>query len=286
MPARSSSFRTAGTGPMPITRGSTPATAEPTKAPSGSAPRPRARSSEAITSAAAPSLIPLEFPAVTVPLSRKAGRRLASFSAEVSGRGCSSRVTSPTATSSSANRPASSAAAQRCWDCRPNASCSSRETPYRSATFSPVSPIDSSGNFSASRGFGKRQPSVVSHTVWSPRGNARSGFAITSGARDIDSTPPATKRSPSPAATAWQAPTTADSPEAQSRFTVTPATESGSPASSAAMRATLRLSSPAWLAAPNQTSSISPASTPARSTASAITSAARSSGRSPESAPP
>ena len=95
MPARSSSFRTAGTGPMPITRGSTPATALPTKAPSGSMPSACARSSLAITSAAAPSLIPLEFPAVTVPPSRNAGFSAASFSAFVSGRGCSSRVTSP-----------------------------------------------------------------------------------------------------------------------------------------------------------------------------------------------
>src|SRR5207249_5271456 len=56
---RSSSFCTAGTGPMPITRGSTPATAEPTKAASGSAaPSCFTRSSLAITSAAAPSLIP------------------------------------------------------------------------------------------------------------------------------------------------------------------------------------------------------------------------------------
>ena len=104
---------------------------------------------------------------------------------------------------------------------------------------------------------------------------------MTSGARDIDSTPPATKRSPSPAAIAWQAPTTAESPEAQSRLTVTPATESGSPASSAAIRATFRLSSPAWFAHPNQTSSISSGSTPARSTAAAIAIAARSSGRTP-----
>src|SRR5436190_5235935 len=52
------------------------------------------------------------------------------------------------------------------------------------------------------------------------------------------------------------------------------------------MRATLRLSSPAWLAAPKYTSSIAPGSTPARATASLITSAARSSGRSPASAPP
>src|SRR3954471_25052252 len=100
------------------------------------------------------------------------------------------------------------------------------------------------------RGLGKRQPRVVSHIVWLPRGNARSGFAVTSGARDIDSTPPATNRSPSPAAIAWQAPTTAERPDAQRRLTVTPATDSGSPARSAAIRATLRLSSPAWLAQP------------------------------------
>ena len=77
-----------------------------------------------------------------------------------------------------------------------------------------------------------------------------SGFAVTNGARDIDSTPPATNRSPSPATTAWHAPTTAESPDAHSRFTVTPATDSGRPASSAAIRATLRLSSPAWFAQP------------------------------------
>ena len=136
------------------------------------------------------------------------------------------------------------------------------------------------------RGFGKRQPSVVSYIVRWPRGKAVSGFPVTSGARLIDSTPPATKRSPSPAITAWQAPTIAESPEAQSRFTVTPPTDSGSPASSTAIRATLRLSSPAWFAQPSQTSSISAGATPARSTASPTTSAARSSGRSPARAPP
>ena len=91
---------------------------------------------------------------------------------------------------------------------------------------------------------------MVSYIVRSPRGKAASGFAVTSGARLIDSTPPATKRSPSPAAIAWHAPTTAERPDAQSRLTVTPATDSGSPASSAAIRATLRLSSPAWFAQP------------------------------------
>ena len=77
---------------MPITRGSTPATALPAKAASGSTPSAAARSSLAITSAAAPSLMPLELPAVTLPPARKAGRSFASASAVESGRGCSSTV--------------------------------------------------------------------------------------------------------------------------------------------------------------------------------------------------
>ena len=161
---------------MPITLGSTPATALPANAASGSTPSSRAFSSDAMTSAAAPSLIPDEFPAVTPPPARKAGFSAASFSAEVSGRGCSSRSTSPTVTSSSVKRPAASAAAHRCCDSSANASWSSRETPQRSATFSPVSPIDSSGNISSSRGFGKRQPSVVSQTVWLPARKRRVGL--------------------------------------------------------------------------------------------------------------
>ena len=85
---------------------------------------------------------------------------------------------------------------------------------------------------------------------------------------------------------ACDAETTAESPDAQSRFSVTPATDSGSPASSSAMRATFRLSSPAWFAQPKYTSSIDAGSTAARSTAAEIATAARSSGRTPESAPP
>ena len=113
---RSRSLRTAGTGPMPMTRGSTPATADPTNAPSGSRPSSRARVLARITSAAAPSLMPLAFPAVTVPSGRNAGRSFASACAFVSGRGCSSTTTSPTETSSSSKRPAAFAAAHRCCD--------------------------------------------------------------------------------------------------------------------------------------------------------------------------
>ena len=136
------------------------------------------------------------------------------------------------------------------------------------------------------RGLTNRQPSVVSCTVTSPRGKPSRGLAITSGARDIDSTPPATTRSASPAAMARAPSITACSPEPHSRFTVAPGTSTGSPASSAAMRATLRLSSPAWLAQPRITSSMAAGSTRVRATSAAMAVAARSSGRTSASAPP
>ena len=68
---------------------------------------------------------------------------------------------------------------------------------------------------------------------------------MTNGARVIDSTPPAMAKSISPVRIARAASPTALSPDAHSRLTVTPGTVSGNPASSSAMRATLRLSSPA-----------------------------------------
>ena len=73
--------------------------------------------------------------------------------------------------------------------------------------------------------------------------------------------------------------------EAHRRLKVTAATEAGRPASNVAIRATLRLSSPAWLAQPKYTSSTSVGSRPARRTTSAITRAARSSGRTSFNAP-
>ena len=64
------------------------------------------------------------------------------------------------------------------------------------------------------------------------------------------STPPAIIKPASPALIARAAVPMASSPEPQSRFTVLPGTSMGRPASRADMRATLRLSSPAWLAQP------------------------------------
>ena len=95
----------------------------------------------------------------------------------------------------------------------------------------------------------KRQPMVVSW-ISAVRWKASAAFPMTKGARDIDSTPPAMARSISPARMARAAAPTASSPEAQRRFSVTPGTVSGRPARSSAIRATLRLSSPAWLAQP------------------------------------
>ena len=92
MPARSSALRVAGTGPMPMTAGSTPATAVETTRASGLRPSARARSASTSSTAEAPSLIPELLPAVTDPPSgRNAGRSRASASRLVSARGCSSR---------------------------------------------------------------------------------------------------------------------------------------------------------------------------------------------------
>ena len=100
------------------------------------------------------------------------------------------------------------------------------------------------------------------------------------------STPPAMKTSPSPARIACAALATACSPDPHSRFTVCPGTSTGSPASSAAIRATLRLSSPAWLAQPRITSSIVFGSIPVFSRTALMGTAAKSSARTPANAPP
>ena len=81
---------------------------------------------------------------------------------------------------------------------------------------------------------------------------------------------------------------TALMPDAHSRFTVSPGTVTGSPASSSAMRATLRLSSPAWFAQPRMTSVIARGIERriARARARRSTCAARSSARTSLRPPP
>ena len=88
--ARSSAFCAAGTGPIPIIRGGTPAAALLIHLAIGFNLNSCAFSALINKTAAAPSFSPDEFPAVTLPSFRNAGRRDASFSKVVSRRGRSS----------------------------------------------------------------------------------------------------------------------------------------------------------------------------------------------------
>ncbi len=132
----------------------------------------------------------------------------------------------------------------------------------------------------------KRQPMVVSSMVWL-RANALGALDTTYGARDIDSTPPASIELVSPARIARAAVPTASMLEPHSRLMVAPGTLCGRPASSNDMRATLRLSSPAWLAQPAITSSIAAGSRFGASARTALkTCASMSSGRTAARVPP
>src|SRR3990170_637640 len=118
--------------------------------------------------------------------------------------------------------------------------------------FSAVSPIDSVPKASCILGLGKRQPRAVSQAVRLPKEKGCSALGTAYGARDMLSTPPATNTSPSPDLMARAAALTAAKDEAHRRLKVTAPTSTGSQARSVAMRATLRLSSPAWLAQPRE----------------------------------
>ncbi|MNP20096.1 hypothetical protein D3C76_1126570 [compost metagenome] len=150
--ATSSTLRVAGTGPMPMIRGSTPAVAMATTRPRAVRPWRLATSGLASNSAQAPSLTPEALPAVMLPPSRNGVPSLASCSRVVSPRGCSSCSTTlvgplrwgiSTATISLARRPLAWAAAARCWLRRAKASWSAREMLNCSATFSAVSGMES-----------------------------------------------------------------------------------------------------------------------------------------------
>ena len=89
MPVCASTFKVAGAGPMPMTRGATPAVAMPTTRAFGVRPYLPAKVSLANNKAHEPSFTPLALPAVTVPSGRTTPLSLANDSMLVS-RGCSS----------------------------------------------------------------------------------------------------------------------------------------------------------------------------------------------------
>ena len=298
-PLRARTFCVAGTGPMPMISGGTPAEAPSTIRARAVRPYSRMARSDATMMAEAPSFSVLELPAVTMPPDRTTGRSLASTSAVVPSRGPSSvsttvsplRPRTVTGTISSLKCPAAMAASAFSWDRTANASASSREMPSTAASSSAVSGMEyvilpsRESSPEAKRSFTKRQPMEVSK-VSPGLAKALVGFSVTQGARLMDSVPPAMTMSAAPALIMCEAMMMADSPEAQSRFTVMPGTSLGKPASSAARRATLRFSSPAPLALPRMTSSTTAGSSPSRATSSCSVSAARSSGRTLDSAPP
>ena len=148
-PAFSTAFGTAATGPMPMMRGSTPATAWLRMVARGAIPLAAAAAADMSTRHAPRRCGRTSCRPVTLPPSLNTGRSFASASRLVL-RGCSSvsntvggplRAGTSTGTISSLKRPLSMASKARSWLWRANASCSSREMPYFSARFSAVSPM-------------------------------------------------------------------------------------------------------------------------------------------------
>jgi hypothetical protein len=88
---------------------------------------------------------------------------------------------------------------------------------------------------------------------------------------EIDSTPPATNTSPSPAITRCAASAIVCNPDEQKRFTVMPGTLTGKPARNAICRAMLPPVAPSGFAQPMITSSTRAGSSFARSTAACVT---------------
>ena len=148
IPALANAFLLAGTGPIPIIEGSTPATAILFIFAMGTRPNFNIAASLANNIAAAPSFMPEEFPAVTVPSFAKAGFSCPSFSM-LDKRGCSSlsksKTLAPICTCngiiSSAHLFAANALAYFFWLAMANSSCALRLMFHCRATFSAVSPI-------------------------------------------------------------------------------------------------------------------------------------------------
>ena len=154
---------------------------------------------------------------------------------------------------SRARCPAAIAATARNWLFTAMLSWAARSMPNSTATFSAVSGMESTPYWAFMSLLTKRQPMVVSYTALA-RLKADSALGMTKGARLMLSTPPAIIRPASPDLMARAAVPTASSPEPHRRLMVPPGTSMGKPASRLLMWATLRLSSPAWLAQPYSTS--------------------------------
>ncbi len=147
-------------------------------------------------------------------------------------------LTSLTGTTERAKRPSAHALAARALDSTAKVSTSSREKPSRVAIRSAPMPWGTNAVAKAVAGSEAQAPPSLPMAT-----------------RLIDSTPPAKIRSSKPPRTREAAWLTASRPEAQKRFSCTPATVSGRPAASAAVLAMSPPWSPIGETTPSTTSS-------------------------------
>src|SRR5262245_38048481 len=268
---RSSTLGVTGMGAVSISTGSSAASANAWNRARGVSPSLLAASSLATSTAAAPSVIWEEFPAVTTPSGLNAGLSPASRSSVVSRRTPSSTTSrSPPSsvaempTISRSNRPSSMARAARSCERRANASSSSRDRPHCSAIISADSPCGTRpGNRSCMRG---------------PNGSLPGSMDAPIGTLVMFSTPAAITMSYAPASTPCAAKCSACCDDPHCRSTDVPGTDSGNPAASRAFRPMLTPCSPTCDTHPMITSSTSAGSTSLRSTTARSTCAARSTG--------
>ncbi len=138
------------------------------------------------------------------------------------------------ATTSSASAPVDHAASARAWDRAAHASWSSRATPSSAFIASVLAPIARSSK-------AHHRPSRIIESTISvfPRRDPSRACGNRNGAFVIDSIPPATATSISPARIIWSAIAIEDIPDRQTLFTVIAGISLGMPAPIAACRAVI-----------------------------------------------
>ncbi len=191
--------------------------------------------------AQAPSEICEADAAVIVPSGVKAGRSPPSASAVVSGRmpssaskmtGSPRRCGTGTPTISLASRPSLAAAAARWWERAANSSCSARPMPSRVLCRSVSSPIGDWSNASVSPSRAMLSSISTEPYLYPDRApGSRCGAPV------MDSMPPATTTSNSPARISCAASAMDSRPDRHTLLMVMAGTDIGSPAATAACRA-------------------------------------------------
>ncbi len=228
-----------------------------------------------------------EFAAVTVPSFWNAGFNVGIFSSGAAKGSSSASILSgspffwatSTGAISSAKSPVFDAFCARRYDSREKASCSSRVKWYLPTHSSAQLPMWVSL-------YGSHRPSLIieSTSVPLPIRRPVRPFSRRYGAFDMDSIPPATATSYSPAWMALPTSITARMPEPHTLWTVTQGTVFGTPAPSEACRAGA-CPIPAWRTLPKTTCSTSPGATPARASAALMATDPRAGAGSEESLP-